>query len=147
MGINLQCHYYITVLTLQCPTMGWYLVYRECNIADLNNNKTTPNGKFPTISSRSWVERRANIDWTLCVALELPQQMFFFGRFHCPVYFELLHHLLEVKGLRMERVVWEVGEGEERRWSFLWASRQWGSWGGSRGSCALACMPRVIPQS
>lgn len=42
-----------------------------------------------------------------------PQQMFFFGRFHCPVYFKLLHHSLEVKGPRMECVVRSEGVGVE----------------------------------
>lgn len=49
-------------------------------------------------------KRRANIDWTLLVALESPQQMFSFGRSLCPVFFKLLHHSLEVKGPRIERV-------------------------------------------
>lgn len=98
---------------------GLYLVRREHKIAHLNDNKATPNGKFPTISSRSWARRRANIDWKPCVALQSPQQMFFLGRFHCPVYFKLLRHSLEVKGPRMERVLW-VSEGERRRRFFLW---------------------------
>lgn len=49
-----------------------------------------------------------------CVLLwSHPQQMFFFGRFHWPVYFKLLHHSLEVKGLRMESVVRSEGVGVE----------------------------------
>lgn len=81
----------------------------------------TPNGKFPTISSRSWAGRRANIDRTLRVALESPQQMFFFSRFHCPVYFKLLRHSLEVKGPRTQRVLWERRErNREGGWFFLW---------------------------
>lgn len=84
--------------------------------------QNTPNGKFPTISSRSWAGRRANIDCTPCVAPESPQQMFFFGRFCCPVYFKLLRHSLEVKGLGTDRVWWEAKSerGRGRRWFFLW---------------------------
>lgn len=104
----------------------------------------TPNGKFPTIPSRSWAGRRANIDWTLRVSPESPQQMFFFGRFHCPVYFKLLRHSLEVKGLMMERVLWEVREREGGR---RWAKGQQELMRKEQESCAVAGSPWVTPQS
>lgn len=76
------------------------------------------------------MERRADIDWTLLVALESPQQMFFFGRFPGSVYFKLLRHSLEVKGLRMECVRrWERERrpaGEDDFCVAFWVKGQWG---------------------
>lgn len=114
-----QCFLIFTANTLRCQysehfywlqTMGWYLVHSW-----FEWQQSTPNGKFPITSSRSWAGRSANIDWRLCVALESPQQMLFFARFHFPVYFKVLRHSSEVKGLRMESVLWE-----RKRWLFLW---------------------------
>ena len=79
-------------------------------IADLNDNSTHQMGSFPpSPAGPGRVQRRAGIDWTPCIALESPQQMFVFGKFQGCVYFKLLRHWLEVKGPKMERVLGEVG--------------------------------------
>lgn len=77
-------------------------------------------GSFPpSPAGAARGQRRAGIDWTPCIALESPQQMFVFGKFQGCVYFKLLHHWPEVKGPKMERVL-GVGREKGERLVLLW---------------------------
>lgn len=80
--------------------------------------QNTANGKFPTISSRSWEKRRASIDWTPCVVVEPPQQMFFLAGFTALFILDCSFMRWRSKAQGGQHVM--RGRGREGRWFFFW---------------------------